>query len=258
MLPRPSTTISLRFASSPLRSTWSTSEPSGSWRSSRPSGPETTTSRPSGSQSIENGMVVGTVAITSALPSRSTARISCAPQLDSHSRPSCQRADSAIFNPVNRTSVIVVTPQQRREPLSPPTGTATARIDTRAVALEMTHETPGDLLVRALPSPYRARAVVSPGVSCRGARSHGGLGASTGAEAGLWMMLGTSRAWVLTGAGALWTTGCLAGDNRVKEKNSLLSRPGLEAARVLWTGKSCGRGVATRCDTPGDERVEGT
>ena len=127
-----------------------------------------------------------------------------------------------------------------------------------AFCLVRTHETPGDLLVRALPSPYRARAVVSPGVSCRGARSHGGLGASTGAEAGLWMILGTSRAWVLTAAGALWTTGWVAGDNRLMEKNSLLPRPAWKAARVLWTGKSCGRGVATRCDTPGDERVKGT
>ena len=60
---------------------------------------------PVGSQSIENGMVVGTVAITSALPSRS-ARICRVPQLDSHSRPSCQRADSPIFNPVSRISDI--------------------------------------------------------------------------------------------------------------------------------------------------------
>src|SRR5215204_6017528 len=87
----------------------------------------------------------------------------------------------------------------------------------------MHHETPGDSRVRALPSPYRARAVVSPGVSCRGARSHGGWGASTGAEAGLWMMLGTSRAWVLTTLG-------MAVDNRpegwgrvVEGENSLLT-----------------------------------
>src|SRR5688572_8866151 len=133
MLPRVSTTISLRLGPSSLRSAWSTSEPSGSWRSSRLSGPATTSSRPSGSQSIENGMVVGTVAITSALPSRSTARICCAPQLDSHSRPSRQRADSPIFNPVSRTSVIVVTPQHRREPCHhryerrPPGSTPTQR-----------------------------------------------------------------------------------------------------------------------------------
>ena len=71
----------------------------------------------------------------------------------------------------------------------------------RSVSPGRTHETPGDSRVRALPSPYRARAVVSPGVSCRGARSHAGWGASTGTEAGLWMTLGTSRAEVLTGAG---------------------------------------------------------
>src|SRR5215211_872703 len=129
MLPRPSTTSSLRLARSSPRSAWSTREPSGSWRSSRPSGPATTSSRPSGSQPIENGMVVGTVAITSAWPPGSTARTSCAPQLDSHRRPSCQRADSPIFSPVSRTSVIAVTPRCRREP-SPSTRTATVQIDT--------------------------------------------------------------------------------------------------------------------------------
>jgi hypothetical protein len=36
-----------------------------------------------------------------------------------------------------------------------------------AFGLVRHHETPGDSRVRALPSPYRARAVVSPGVSCR-------------------------------------------------------------------------------------------
>jgi hypothetical protein len=41
-----------------------------------------------------------------------------------------------------------------------------------AFALVMAHETPGDPRVRALPSPYRARALVSPGVSCRRARWH--------------------------------------------------------------------------------------
>jgi hypothetical protein len=70
-----------------------------------------------------------------------------------------------------------------------------------ASCLVMAHETPGDSRVRALPSPYRARAVVSPGVSCRGARSHAGWGASTGTEAGLWMTLGTSRVEVLTRVG---------------------------------------------------------
>src|SRR5215207_6826796 len=35
-----------------------------------------------------------------------------------------------------------------------------------AFCLLMSHETPEGPRVRALPSPYRARAVVSPGVSC--------------------------------------------------------------------------------------------
>jgi hypothetical protein len=77
-----------------------------------------------------------------------------------------------------------------------------------AFGLVMAHETPGDPRVRALPSPYRARALVSPGVSCRRARSHAGPGASTGARPSLWTMLGTSRAGLLTAA---WT----AVDNRV-------------------------------------------
>jgi hypothetical protein len=55
--------------------------------------------------------------------------------------------------------------------------------------------------VRALPSPYRARAVVSPGVSCRRARSHAGWGASTRTYRGLWMTLGTTRASLLMAAG---------------------------------------------------------
>ena len=75
------------------------------------------------------------------------------------------------------------------------------RRDTLSSAVPRHHETPGDSRVRALPSPYRARAVVSPGVSCRGARSHAFWGASTGAEAGLWMTLGTSGAEVLTRVG---------------------------------------------------------
>ena len=48
-------------------------------------------------------MVVGTRVMTSRCPSRSNARISWAPQFDSHRRPSCQRADSPITRSVART-----------------------------------------------------------------------------------------------------------------------------------------------------------
>jgi hypothetical protein len=71
----------------------------------------------------------------------------------------------------------------------------------RAFSPLTAHETPGDPRVRALPSPYRARAVVSPGVSCRRARSHAGWGASTRTYRGLWMTLGTTRASLLMAAG---------------------------------------------------------
>jgi hypothetical protein len=84
-------------------------------------------------------------------------------------------------------------------------------------ALVMAHETPGDSRVRALPSPYRARALVSPGVSCRRARSHAGSGASTRTGAGLWTTLGTSRALLLTAAGT-------AVDNWVEGWGRLLER----------------------------------
>jgi hypothetical protein len=127
-----------------------------------------------------------------------------------------------------------------------------------AFCLLMSHETPGDRGSRALPSPYRARAVVSPGVSCRGARSHAGWGASTGTEAGLWMTLGTSRAGMLTGAGRA-VDNPVDGWGRPPEREfSLPARPAPKAARVLWTGKSWRPRVATRCDTPGDERIEGS
>jgi hypothetical protein len=58
--------------------------------------------------------------------------------LDSHSRPSCQRADSPIFNPVSMTSVIVVAPQHRRDPVT--TDTNGNRLDRHPF---MAHETPG-------------------------------------------------------------------------------------------------------------------
>ena len=188
-------------------------------------------------------MVLGAVAITSALPSRSTARICCAPQLASHSRLSCQRADSPIFNPVSRTSVIVVTSQHCRGPCHhrherQPSGSTPAHGEIRrpaatgialrrsggsgrvvgpkrtternagrfpaswirrrdASALVMAHETPGDSRVRALPSPYRARALVSPGVSCR---QHDGM-RPKGRQRERDLACGQSRARLLTGAG---------------------------------------------------------
>src|SRR5437660_11580405 len=57
---------------------------------------------PSGNQSIQNGIVVGTRTMTSLFPSRSTATTSCLPQLENHRRPSCQRGDSPNPRPVNR------------------------------------------------------------------------------------------------------------------------------------------------------------
>src|SRR5829696_3093791 len=84
-------------------SAWVDSEPSGSPRRSRASWPATTSRLPSGSQSMQNGTVVGTRTITSLLPSRSTARISCVPQLENQSRYSCQRGDSPIARPPSKT-----------------------------------------------------------------------------------------------------------------------------------------------------------
>ena len=86
----------------PLRSAWVTSEPSGSRRRTAPPRPDTTSSRPSGSQSMQNGKVDGTRAMTSLSPSRSTAMISCAPQSENHSRPSCQRGDSPNARPLEQ------------------------------------------------------------------------------------------------------------------------------------------------------------
>ncbi len=98
-----------------------------------------------------------------------------------------------------------------------------------AFRLVMAHETPGNPLVRALPSPYRARAVVSPGVSCRRARSHAGSGASTRTGSGLWMTLGTSRAQLLTAAGT-------AVDNPAASWGRLLER------EIPLLGPTCSEG----------------
>jgi hypothetical protein len=99
----------------------------------------------------------------------------------------------------------------------------------RSVSPGRTHETPGDPRVRALPSPYRARAVVSPGVSCRRARSHAGPGASTRTVTGLWMTVGTSRARLLTAPERLWTTRRRAGDDWLSEKSLCSPRPAPKA-----------------------------
>jgi hypothetical protein len=98
--------------------------------------------------------------------------------------------------------------------------------------LVMTHETPEDPRVRALPSPYRARTVVSPGVSCRRARSHAGRGPSTRARRSLW----TSRARLLTAAGrSVDNPG--GGWGRLRERETSLGRS------TCWEGPgaSCGQ-----------------
>src|SRR5271155_2344974 len=60
--------------------------------------------RPSCSQSTLNGRdAVGADKTTSLPPSGSTATISCAPQLQTHRRPSHQRGDSGNARPLNRT-----------------------------------------------------------------------------------------------------------------------------------------------------------
>jgi hypothetical protein len=65
----------------------------------------------------------------------------------------------------------------------------------------------------AFPLQSESRCVSGGLVS--GARSHAGWGSSTGAEAGLWMMLGTSRAEVLTTLGMAVDK---AGDECLREK----------------------------------------
>src|SRR3989442_14577639 len=82
---------------------WVTSSPSGSLRRRGRSLAETRSRRPSDSQSMENGNDGnGTRAMTSLLPSRSTATISWATQLENQRRSSCHRGDSPKARPVNR------------------------------------------------------------------------------------------------------------------------------------------------------------
>src|SRR5205807_2635797 len=93
-----------------LKSAWVTSSPPDSLRSSSPWREETSSKRPSGSQSKHMGKDEKlTLTMTSLLPSRLTTRISCAPQSATHRRPSCHRGDSPNARPVNRvcTSGIV-------------------------------------------------------------------------------------------------------------------------------------------------------
>src|SRR5581483_1371741 len=86
----------------PLKSAWVTSSPPDSRRSSSPSRDETSSSCPVGNQSKHRGNEGKlTVTMTSRLPSRLTASISCAPQSATHRRPSRQRGDSPKARPVN-------------------------------------------------------------------------------------------------------------------------------------------------------------
>jgi hypothetical protein len=112
-------------------------------------------------------------------------------------------------------------------------------IGAGAFCLLMSHETPGDRGSRALPSPYRARAVVSPGVSCRGARSHAGPGASTRTPASLWTALGTSGAPLLTATRPAVDNRAAAWGRAGERKSIRRRRPARKARRPLWTAKSC-------------------
>src|ERR1700683_110497 len=80
-----------------------TTDPSGSWRSTSASRPETTANAPGGSQAMEKGNAVGTIAATALVPSSPTVTTSWVHQLHSQSLPSCQRGDSPIARPVSNT-----------------------------------------------------------------------------------------------------------------------------------------------------------
>src|SRR6266567_5203450 len=87
----------------PLKSAWVTSSPPDSLRSSSPWREETSSNGPVGNQSKHRGNEGKlTLTMTSLLPSRVTARISCAPQSATHRRLSCQRGDSPKARPVNK------------------------------------------------------------------------------------------------------------------------------------------------------------
>src|SRR5438876_126192 len=94
------------FSESLLKSACVTSEPPDSIRSRSPLRDETISNCPSGSQSKHIGKDGKlTLTMTSLLPSRLTAIISCAPQSANHRRPSCQRGDSPNARPVNRVCI---------------------------------------------------------------------------------------------------------------------------------------------------------
>src|SRR5215471_10910562 len=106
------------FVARPLKSAWVTSSPPDSMRSSRPSRDETSSNCPLGNQSKHMGNDGKlTLTMTSLLPSRATARISCAPQSATHRRPSCQRGDSPNARPVNRVCMSGITRLVLTQPL---------------------------------------------------------------------------------------------------------------------------------------------
>src|SRR6266536_4833213 len=98
--------MTISFQGSPflerlLKSAWVRSSPPDSMCSRSPSRDETISNCPLGNQSkhIGNDGKL-TLTMTSLLPSRLTAIISCAPQSATHRRPSCQRGDSPNARPV--------------------------------------------------------------------------------------------------------------------------------------------------------------
>src|SRR2546421_299469 len=94
------------FLERPLKSAWVRSSPPDSMRSRSPSRDETRRNCPLGNQSKHMGNEgKPTLTMTSLLPSRLTARISCAPQSATHRRPSCQHDDSPNARPVNRVCI---------------------------------------------------------------------------------------------------------------------------------------------------------
>ena len=91
-----------RDRESRLRSAWVTSEPSGSRRRSSPSRRRDDQQPPVGQPVDAHRKRRRRERPPRSCPSRSTAMISCAPQSENHSRPSCQRGDSANARPVIR------------------------------------------------------------------------------------------------------------------------------------------------------------
>src|SRR4051794_15385842 len=134
-----------------VRSAYSDGAPPGRRHRSRPARPSTTSIRPSGSQSKQNGSSA-TRATTSLRPSGSMTRISPTPQSETQRRASCQRGDSPIRRPV--LIVCITGVDRRRRPdsslgcgeFSPLArerasgkhrGMATTESDVRAIALAL-------------------------------------------------------------------------------------------------------------------------